>query len=118
MFIKIAAWFLAGAVCAGAFGAHALKSRFGEYEIGIWNTATLYLFIHALALLIVSIAERGAVLPADVVRYPQLCFVFGSIIFSGSLYLLALTGMKFLGAITPLGGALMILGWILFALKL
>jgi uncharacterized membrane protein YgdD (TMEM256/DUF423 family) len=118
MFIKIAAWFLAAAVSAGAFGAHALKARFGEYEIGVWNTATLYLFIHALALLIVSIAERGAVLPADVIRYPQLCFVFGSIIFSGSLYLLALTGMKFLGAITPLGGALMILGWVLFALKL
>jgi uncharacterized membrane protein YgdD (TMEM256/DUF423 family) len=117
MFIKISAFLLAVGVCLGAFGAHALKARFGEYELGIWNTATLYLFIHCLALLVITIAQKAGVLTTESVIVTQYCFLFGTLIFSGSLYALTLTGIKMLGAITPIGGTLFIAGWVLFALR-
>ena len=117
MFIKLSAIILGIGVCLGAFGAHALKNRFGEYEIGIWNTATLYLFIHGLALLVISLAEKSGALSSLGIRPTQYFFIFGIVVFSGSLYTLALSGVKILGAITPLGGIAMIIGWALLAYR-
>jgi uncharacterized membrane protein YgdD (TMEM256/DUF423 family) len=94
------------AVASGAFGAHALKGTLeanGMTEI--WNKAVLYHFIHALALLVL------ATLPV-VSRAASGLFVAGIVIFSGSLYLLALTNAKWLGAITPIGGLCFLAGWV------
>jgi uncharacterized membrane protein YgdD (TMEM256/DUF423 family) len=89
----------------GAFGAHALK---GVLEIHhareIWNTAVLYHLVHAPVLLWLAREQ-------SVTRIPFLCFVFGILLFSGSLYLLAVTGITWLGAVTPIGGLLLMAGW-------
>lgn len=94
------------AVALGAFGAHALKGTLAaNHTIEVWKTAVLYHFVHALALLVV------ATLPA-VSRAASAFFVSGIVLFSGSLYLLALTNVKWLGAITPLGGLCFLAGWL------
>ena len=95
-------------VAVGAFAAHALKARLDAYALGIMQTATLYQMIHALAILAcvnVLGAESGGP------RNAQICFALGIPLFSGSLYALALTGHKMLGAITPIGGLFFLLGW-------
>ena len=93
------------AVALGAFGAHALKGTLeANQTTEVWKTAVLYHFIHALALLML------AALPV-VHRAAAGLFVAGILIFSGSLYLLALTNVKWLGAITPLGGLCLLAGW-------
>ena len=93
----------------GAFGAHALK---GVLEIHhareIWNTAVLYQLVHAPVLLLLAREQ-------SVPRIPFLCFAFGILLFSGSLYLLAVTGITWLGAVTPIGGLLLMAGWALIA---
>jgi uncharacterized membrane protein YgdD (TMEM256/DUF423 family) len=103
---------LAGlAVAAGAFGAHALRDRVAPDMLAIFETGVRYQMYHALALLAVAWAT---------VRWPDSsavlagwCFVAGIVIFSGSLYVLALTGVRWLGAITPLGGLAFLAGWAL-----
>jgi uncharacterized membrane protein YgdD (TMEM256/DUF423 family) len=99
------------AVALGAFGAHALKGTLQAHETTeIWKTAVLYHFLHGLALL-----ALGA-FPATNKISPVL-FVAGIVIFSGSLYLLALTNIKWLGAITPLGGLCFLAGWLWLAIR-
>lgn len=113
--IKIAALNMAVAVGLGAFGAHGLEKIATPYELEIWHTATLYLFIHALALLALG------VLNACSPYRPRLSIwliQIGVIIFSGTLYAMTLGAPKWLGAITPIGGTLLIIGWItLIAIK-
>lgn len=109
---------LAGlAVAAGAFGAHGLKAALtaaGQAEN--WETACRYAMYHALALVAVGLlAEIRSPAPAGLVAAAW-CFLVGTLIFSGCLAVLALTGIKFLGAIVPIGGVLLIVGWTLFAL--
>ena len=95
-------------VLLGAFGAHILKDRLGEYSMQVFKTGVEYQFIHGLALLIVALLfERY---PA--VRTTAWCFCGGIVLFSGSLYVLALTGIKIFGAITPIGGTLFLVGWL------
>ena len=112
-----AGWFAAGAVLAavgvglGAFGAHGLKSRVSPDMVAIWETGARYHLIHALGLLAVAWAVE---------RWPTASiagwlFVAGTLLFSGSLYVLVLTGQRWLGAITPLGGLAFIAGWLLLA---
>ena len=97
------------AVAFGAFGAHALRSRLSAEMLTIWKTANEYHFYHVLALLLVGvIARQGRVPGLDV---SAACFIAGTLVFSGSLYLLALTGTRWLGAITPIGGLLLLAGW-------
>jgi uncharacterized membrane protein YgdD (TMEM256/DUF423 family) len=103
------------AVAIGAFGAHALKGiltangRLETYEL-----AVRYHFYHALALLLAGIIMKQY--PSKLIQYASLFFLFGILIFCGSLYLLSFTGIGILGAITPLGGVCFILGWgLLFA---
>ena len=106
---------MAVAVGAGAFGAHALKARLDAYSLDIYHTAGLYHFLHALGILIVAVLmHTGAVASAGGNRAAWLFFA-GILIFSGSLYALALSGVRVLGAVTPLGGLAFIAGWILLA---
>jgi uncharacterized membrane protein YgdD (TMEM256/DUF423 family) len=100
-------------VALGAFGAHALKDRLGPDELARFETAVRYQFYHALALLGVSLLSRA---------WPELnfapagwCFIAGAAIFSGTLYLIDLTGIRAFGAVTPVGGLLLLAGWFLLA---
>ncbi len=102
------------AVALGAFGAHALKARLGEYELGIWHTAVQYHFWHTLALLLVGVLIHSG-LQQGVLRAGGWLFLTGTVVFSGSLYALALSGVKALGAVTPLGGVLLLAGWVCLA---
>ena len=114
----IAAIFLALAVGLGAFGAHGLKSRLDPEMMDIYKTAVLYHFLHALGMLIVSMLPKTGTLSesgADAVCWLLLA---GILIFCGSLYLLAITGTRVLGAITPFGGVAFIAAWLLLAWKL
>lgn len=108
---------LAGvAVLAGAFGAHALRARLGEDSLAIWETAARYQMYHGLALL-----ASGALPPLRhlrLLRAGRRLFLAGVLLFSGSLYALALFDVAALGAITPLGGAALLAGWVCFALAL
>lgn len=97
------------AVAFGAFGAHALKARLSGEMLAIWKTANEYHFYHALALLLVGVLARHSSMPG--LNTAAGCFLAGTLVFSGSLYLLALTGTRWLGAITPIGGLLFLAGW-------
>jgi len=107
--------FGAAGVALGAFGAHALKGRLGPEMLQVWHTAVQYHLLHVLA-----VAMAGAWLlarpNAPWIGAAGWAWLAGIVVFSGSLYLLALTGAKWLGAVTPLGGVLLIAGWILMAL--
>ena len=98
------------AVCFGAFGAHALRERLDDYLMGVFETAVQYHFYHALALLAVGVIALNQPQTA-MLKSAGWLFLTGTVIFSGSLYILALTGTKWLGAITPLGGLAFIAGW-------
>ena len=114
----IAAVLLALAVGLGAFGAHGLKARLDPYHLDIYKTAVLYHFLHALGMLIVAVMPKANVLSeSDAGAVCWLLFI-GILIFSGSLYLLAVTGTGILGAITPFGGVAFIIGWLVLAWKL
>ena len=98
------------AVCLGAFGAHAIKARISPDMLAIWHTAEQYQFYHALALLGVGLMMRQG-LTGTPVNIAALGFIVGTAIFSGSLYLLAGSGVRVLGAITQIGGLCLIAGW-------
>lgn len=99
------------AVCLGAFGAHALASHLSDKMQAVWHTAEQYQFYHALALLALGLLMRTG-LNGPAMTMAAWCFIAGTLIFSGSLYLLAGSGIRVLGAITPVGGVLLIVGWL------
>ncbi len=105
------------AVIAGAFGAHGLKSSLDSYSLGIFETAARYQMYHSLALLVVGLLASRAEYSRRWLIAAALAFGFGILLFSGSLYLLALTGIGWLGAITPFGGVVFLLGWIALAVS-
>lgn len=115
LFLTLAALLGGLAVALGAFGAHALEARISAQLLQTFETGVRYHFYHALALIAVV---------AAVARWPHATlavaagwlFVAGIVVFSGSLYLLALTGIRWLGAITPIGGVAFIAGWVCLAL--
>lgn len=113
MWIGIAAINLAVAVMLGAFGAHGLKNIATPEQLTWWSTGTQYFFYHALGLLILGILARVA--PEFSIKLPFIFIQVGIIFFCGSLYIMALGLPRILGAITPIGGALMIIGWLLLA---
>ena len=111
----VGAVFLALAVAMGAFGAHALKERLDEYSLGVYEKAVFYHFIHTLGILLISLLGRtGAVSASGEARAAWLLAV-GILLFSGSLYALAISGTRILGAITPFGGIAFIAGWLVLA---
>ena len=103
------------AVALGAFGAHGLRSRVDAAMLDIWSTASQYHFYHALALLLVGVLARQA--GTGVITAGWILFA-GMLVFSGSLYVLVLSGQKWLGAITPVGGTALIIGWLWLAWSL
>lgn len=105
------------AVCLGAFGAHALAAHLSAKMQAVWHTAEQYQFYHALALLALGLLMRTGVVGAAITTAAW-CFITGTLIFSGSLYVLAGSGVKILGAVTPIGGVLLIAGWIALAVGL
>lgn len=102
------------AVALGAFGAHALRSRRSPEQLAVFQTGIQYQVMHALALILVGVLERGMI-PDSVATAAGWLFVVGTVLFSGSLYLLVLTGMRRLGAITPFGGLCFLAGWLVLA---
>lgn len=113
MWIAISALNLALAVMLGAFGAHGLKTRASELQLAWWHTATDYFFYHAIGLLILGILTK--VIPGLPIKTSFLLIQFGILFFCGSLYVMALGLPRILGAVTPIGGALMIAGWLVLA---
>lgn len=109
---------LALAVILGAFGAHGLRGRLDEYSMGVYEKAVFYHFVHALGILVVSILPRTGTFSASAAGTVCAILLTGVVIFSGSLYLLAVTGNRMLGAITPVGGLAFIAGWLLLAWRL
>ncbi|MGL5925139.1 DUF423 domain-containing protein [Chroococcidiopsis sp.] len=112
-FLAIAAIFGGLSVGVGAFGAHALKEKLTERSLEIFETGARYQMYHALALLIVALLIKisDGQFSQPVLIAAGWNFIVGILIFSGSLYALSLTGIKVIGAITPLGGAAFIAGW-------
>lgn len=112
-------WFATGAlagavgVLLGAFGAHALKARLGEELLAVFEIGVRYQMYHAFALL--AVAWAATRWPGGWTNASGWLFLVGILIFSGSLYLMTLTGARWLGAITPIGGLCFILGWIALA---
>ena len=105
---------MALAVILGAFAAHALKSMLDEYSTDIYKTGNFYHFIHALALIMVGVLQQQFDIKLTISGFS---FFIGMVLFSGSLYSIALTGVKGLGAITPIGGLLFIIGWAYMAIQ-
>lgn len=101
------------AVMAGAFGAHGLRGRLSPDLLSAFETGARYQMYHALALLAVALLNERR--PSGALRASGWCFAGGTVVFSGSLYLLALTGIGWWGAVTPLGGVALIVGWGLLA---
>ncbi len=104
------------AVACGAFGAHALKARLTTDQLQIWETAARYQMYHALALVAVGLLASQSASPWA--ARAGWGFTLGTLLFSGSLYALALSGIRVLGAVTPFGGVAFLAGWIMFALAL
>lgn len=101
------------AVGAGAFGAHALRARISPDLLATFEVGVRYHMYHALALLVVAWASTRW--PGTLVTVSGWLFILGVVIFSGSLYVLSLTGVRWLGAITPIGGAAFLAGWLCLA---
>jgi uncharacterized membrane protein YgdD (TMEM256/DUF423 family) len=114
LFIALGALLCAAAVAAGAFGAHALKARLTPDLLAVYRTAVEYHFYHALGLMLVGcVVARMA--DATLAAMSGWVMLAGIVLFSGSLYLLATTGTRWLGAVTPLGGLAFIIAWVLLA---
>ena len=116
-------WTAAGAVALGlavmlgAFGAHLLQGRLDAYSMGVWERAVFYHFVHALGILMVpALASAGHVTPRGA-NWACWLLLAGVVFFSGSLYLLAITGVRMLGAVTPIGGVSFIAAWAVLAVS-
>jgi uncharacterized membrane protein YgdD (TMEM256/DUF423 family) len=109
---------LALAVMLGAFGAHALRTRLDAYSMSIWERAVFYHFVHMFGLLLVPLFERAGALSRAARTWVCWLLLAGVVLFCGSLYLLALTGVRPLGAVTPFGGLSFIAAWLVLAVAL
>jgi uncharacterized membrane protein YgdD (TMEM256/DUF423 family) len=114
LFLTIGALSGAIGVAAGAFGAHALRARLEPRQLEVFETAARYQMYHALAL--VAVAWAASRWPGPLATAAGWCFVAGTLLFSGSLYAMTFTGVRALGAITPIGGVAFMLGWVALAL--
>ena len=102
------------AVIMGAFATHGLKQRLSAEMLGVFNTGAQYHFYHAIGLILVGLVAAHISTPG--IKWSGWLMLAGIIFFSGSLYLLAMTGMRWLGMITPLGGVCFIMAWLMLAL--
>ena len=114
-------WTLFGAismflsVALGAFGAHGLKGTISDYSLAVYETGVHYQMIHGLAILLVAVLMGQWNTSSSLLGAANWAFLIGTFLFSGSLYLLAITGVRALGAITPFGGIAFLTGWFLLA---
>jgi len=111
-----AAIMLALAVCIGAFGAHGLQARLDAYSLGVYEKGVFYHFVHALGMLAVPLLVRAGLISISAGNWAGWLLLAGIVLFSGSLYMLAITGMRTLGAITPFGGVSFIAAWLVLAI--
>ncbi len=116
VFATIAAILAGTAVAAGAFGAHILAKTLGDRALAIFETGVRYQMYHALALLLVALLLAATPLSPSYLQAAGMGFIAGAILFSGSLYALSLSGVKWLGAIAPLGGLAFLVGWACLAI--
>ena len=112
-YIIIASLFAALAILFGAFGSHALKERLSAQSLEVYDIATRYLMFHALGIFLIALL--GFQLPKESLEIPLIMMISGTSIFSGSLYLIAMLDFKKLGMVTPIGGLLLIVSWLLLA---
>jgi uncharacterized membrane protein YgdD (TMEM256/DUF423 family) len=110
-----AATMLALAVAIGAFGAHGLQGRLDAYSMGVYEKAVFYHFVHALGMLAVPLLVHAGLISPTAGKWAGWLLLVGIVLFSGSLYLLAITGVRTLGAVTPFGGASFIAAWVTLA---
>jgi uncharacterized membrane protein YgdD (TMEM256/DUF423 family) len=113
-FLMLAAFFGFTGVALGAFAAHGLKNRLSADYLAIFHTGVTYQLVHTLALF--GVALLATHIPGRIVTWAGISFVIGILLFSGSLYLLTLTGITKLGIITPLGGVAFLVGWLCLGL--
>jgi uncharacterized membrane protein YgdD (TMEM256/DUF423 family) len=99
-------------VALGAFGAHALEGKISQKYIDTWNTGVLYQMFHSIGILIIGVLA-GNIAASSLLNWSGWLMLIGIILFSGSLYVLSITGIKVLGAITPLGGVSFLIAWVL-----
>ena len=114
VFFRLGAFSALIAVAAGAFGAHALRTRLGPELLAVFETGARYQMYHALGLMAVAWAITRW--PGPLLAWAGWLFAAGTVLFSGSLYALALSGMRWLGAVTPFGGVAFLAGWLCLAL--
>jgi uncharacterized membrane protein YgdD (TMEM256/DUF423 family) len=103
-------------VALGAFAAHGLRGRLSPDMLAVFETGVRYQMYHALALMLTALSTGGAIVRGRAAAAAGWLFVAGIVLFSGSLYVLAVTGIAVLGAITPLGGVAFLLGWACLAI--
>jgi len=115
-FLRIGVVAAGTAVALGAFGAHGLRSRVPAADLGIFETGVRYQMYHGLALL--AIGALSAEYASPWLGRASWAFTAGMVVFSGSLYLLVLTGARWWGAVTPIGGVAFLVGWLSFGLGL
>ena len=114
VFLMLAAFFGFTGVALGAFAAHGLKGRLSEQYLAIFHTGVTYQLIHTLAL--VGVALLATQIQSRLVTGAGIAFALGIVLFSGSLYLLTLSGIGQLGIITPIGGLAFLIGWLCLGL--
>lgn len=113
LFIGIGALSAMIAVAAGAFGAHDLKQALSAEMLGIYHTAADYQFMHSIALIVIGILHKVSVRRSHLIA--AWTMLAGILVFSGSLYILSISGIKWLGMITPIGGVCFIAAWLILA---
>jgi uncharacterized membrane protein YgdD (TMEM256/DUF423 family) len=117
--VALGATFAGLAVALGAFGAHGLRARVTPEMLAVFETGVRYQFYHAAALLLLGVfaisSSRASAASVPGASAAAWCFVVGIVLFSGSLYVMAIGGMRWLGAVTPFGGISFLIGWLLFA---
>ena len=111
--VALGALLTALGIIIGAFGAHALKGSITEYGAEVFKTASLYHLVHGVGIIALAALGSAGAVPYRIVQRAVPFFVLGILVFCGSLYLLAITEIRWLGAITPLGGVSFIVGWLL-----
>ena|SRR5690349_18749713 len=111
MWVAAGSMFMFLAVALGAFGAHALKDRLSPDLLAVYETGVRYQVYHALGLF--AIAWLSDKYPNTMISAAGVSFIVGIVLFSGSLYLLSLTGVRWIGAVTPIGGLSFLIGWML-----
>jgi len=119
-FLTLGALFGLLAVIIGAFGAHGLEKTLTEHAISRYHTGVEYQFYHVMALLVLGVIASQLSTTPSLIQYSGIAFTLGIILFSGSLYLYALTGITRFGMITPIGGVAFIVGWVcllIYAIK-